>query len=342
MPKTKILLIYTGGTIGMVQDLTSNSLKPFNFSQIKEQVPELKRFNFQIETHSFNTPIDSSNMHPRHWVEMVSIIEKNYLKYDGFVILHGSDTMAYTASALSYMLENLQKPVILTGSQLPIGVIRTDGKENLITAIEIAAAKEKGKPVVQEVAVYFEYQLLRGNRTTKYNSEYFDAFISPNYPKLAEAGININYNNKALYKPQRKSLKTHKKFDNDIATLKLFPGFSRKISESILFNTGIKAIVLETYGSGNAPMDDWFIEALSTAVKKGKIIVNITQCPEGRVIQGKYETSSLLKKIGIVSGNDLTFEAGVTKLMYLLANYKSTTQIKKLFEQPLRGELTIY
>src|ERR1700758_2578872 len=291
----KILLIYTGGTIGMMQDAKTGSLRPFDFKSLTKQVPELSRFNLDLHSVSFKKPIDSSNMHPRVWVELADIIEKNYNKYDGFVVLHGSDTMAYTASALSFMLENLKKPVILTGSQLPIGIIRTDGKENLITAIEIAAAKNKqGKPLVPEVAIYFEYELFRGNRTLKYNSAHFDAFQSPNYPQLAEAGVSISYNFSAIGKTNNKKLVVHKNLDNDIVVLNLFPGISKKITQAVLNIRGIKAIVLHSFGAGNAPTDDWFIAYLSYAISKGIIIYNVTQCLEGRVIQGKYETSSEL------------------------------------------------
>ena len=281
-------------------------------------------------------------MHPRVWVELAKIIETNYSKYDGFVVLHGSDTMAYTASALSFMLENLSKPVILTGSQLPIGIIRTDGKENLITAIEIAAAKNKqGKALVPEVAVYFEYELFRGNRTLKYNSEHFDAFQSPNYPVLAEAGVQIIYNNNYIAKASNKKLSVHKNLDNDIVVLNLFPGISKKITEGVLNISGIKAVVLHSFGAGNAPTDDWFINLLKQAIDKGVIIYNVTQCLEGRVIQGKYETSSQLQKIGVISGEDITLEAAVTKLMFLLGQKLPTSKIKNLLSQNLRGEITL-
>lgn len=279
-------------------------------------------------------------MHPQVWIELANIIEKNYKKHDGFVILHGSDTMSFTASALSFMLENLNKPVVLTGSQLPIGIIRTDGKENLITAIEIAGSKEKGKPLVTEVCIYFEYKLYRGNRTFKYNSAHFDAFRSPNYPALAEAGVTISYNKSALLKPTKKELKVHTVLDNDIAVLKLFPGISKKITSAIINTRGIKAIILETFGAGNATTQDWFIQELEQAMKRGVIILNITQCREGRVIQGMYETSSMLKKLGVVSGADLTFESAVTKLMFLLGKKLKSSELKKQLLSDLRGELS--
>jgi L-asparaginase len=339
--KPSILLIYTGGTIGMMQDIRTGELKPFNFKALTKQIPELEKFDIELSSISFKHPIDSSNMHPRVWIELATIIKENYAKYDGFVILHGSDTMSYTASALSFMLENLAKPVILTGSQLPIGIIRTDGKENLITAIEIAAAQKNNKPIVTEVCIYFEYKLHRGNRTYKYNSAHFDAFKSPNYPALAEAGVNIQYNQTALLKPSKKALAVHTQLENDIAVLKLFPGLSKKITLSILNTAGIKAVIMETFGAGNASTEEWFIQALKTAIDKGIIIYNVTQCAEGKVIQGMYETSSQLKKIGVVSGFDITFESAIAKLMYLLGKKVSSSKAKQLLETNLRGEITI-
>ncbi len=339
--KSKVLLIYTGGTIGMMQDARSGELKPFDFKSLKEQVPELNKFDIELSSISFKKPIDSSDMHPTVWVELAEIIEKNYNNVDGFVILHGSDTMSFTASALSFMLENLAKPVVLTGSQLPIGIIRTDGKENLITAIEIAGARQKNaKPIVNEVCIYFEYKLYRGNRTFKYNSQHFDAFKSPNYPALAEAGVDINYNTSAFLKQSKKPLKVYKNLDNDITVLKLFPGISKKITSAIINTPGIKAIVLETFGAGNATTQEWFINELKQAIAKNIIVLNITQCAEGKVIQGMYQTSSQLKKIGVISGSDLTFESAITKLMFLLGQKLSQKELKKQLQLNLRGELT--
>lgn len=338
--KSKVLLIYTGGTIGMMHDPVTGSLKPFNFKALTNQIPELKKFDVELNSISFKHPIDSSDMHPDIWVQIVEIIQKNYIAYDGFVILHGSDTMSFTASALSFMLEDLSKPVVLTGSQLPIGTIRTDGKENLITAIEIAAAKRNGKPIIAEVCVYFEYKLYRGNRTLKFNSEHFDAFKSPNYPHLAEAGVEISYNQMAIAKPNAKPLKVHTQLNNDIAVLHLFPGISKKITTAILNAPGVKAVVLLTFGAGNSTTKEWFVEELKFAIKKGILIYNVTQCQQGRVVQGMYQTSSHLKQIGVIGGQDITFESAITKLMFVLGQKLPKEKTKKLLESNLRGEIT--
>jgi L-asparaginase len=340
MKKSSVLLIYTGGTIGMMQDAATGELRPFDFKSLTAQIPELAKFDVELSTISFEKPIDSSNMSPQVWQKLAHIISNHYNKVDGFVILHGSDTMSFTASALSFMLENLSKPVILTGSQLPIGVIRTDGKENLITAIEIAATTQNGKPLVNEVCIYFEYKLYRGNRTFKYNSRHFDAFKSPNYPLLAEAGVNINYNHNALLKHNNKKLKTHLALDNSIAVLKLFPGLNKEIVLSILKTKNAKAFIIETFGAGNATTEPWFINALKKLIDGEIIVLNITQCREGQVIQGMYQTSSDLKKIGVIGGSDLTFESAVTKLMFLLGQNLNTVQIKKSLQKNLRGEMS--
>lgn len=337
--KQKVLLVYTGGTIGMMQDTTSKQLKPFNFRHLSDQIPELSKLNVELSSVSFEKPIDSSNMHPEIWIKLVRLIEKNYEKYDGFVVLHGSDTMSYTASALSFMLDNLGKPVVLTGSQLPIGIIRTDGKENLITAIEIAAAYDENGPIVPEVCIYFEYQLYRGNRTHKFNAEHFQAFQSPNYPVLAEAGVHIKFNRTAIQPLSEKKFRVHYNLNTNVAVLKLFPGITQHVVDALLNSKDIKAIVLETFGAGNAPTDKWFIQALQKAIENGLIVYNVTQCNAGRVEQGKYETSSELEKIGVIGGADITTEAAITKLMFLLANYDSKKEIKKLLALPIRGEM---
>jgi|ERR1051326_745982 L-asparaginase len=338
--KRSVLLIYTGGTIGMVQDTRTGQLRPFDFSHLTEQVPELKKFDLELHVVSFEQPLDSSNMQPDVWVRIAKIIEKNYDDHHGFVILHGSDTMSYTASALSFMLENLGKPVVLTGSQLPIGIIRTDGKENLVTAIEIAATRQAGRPIVNEVCIYFEYKLYRGNRTHKFNAEQFNAFQSSNYPELAEAGVHLRYNKSALLKPTSKKLKVHTSLDPNIAILKIFPGITPALVKAVLGTKGLKALIIETFGAGNATTAGWFIDALRDAIKKGIIIYNVTQCNAGAVEQGKYQTSAGLAKTGVIGGSDITVEAAVCKLMFLLGQKLKTKEIEKLLKRSLRGELT--
>lgn len=344
MTNSSVLLIYTGGTIGMKQDPETLALTPFNFSQILEEVPELKKFRCNIETYSFDPPIDSSDIQVDFWVTLAQFIEKNYEKYDGFVILHGTDTMSFSASALSFMLEDLEKPVIFTGSQLPIGMLRTDGKENLISSIEIAAARdENGKAIVPEVCVYFENKLYRGNRTTKYNAENFNAFRSANYPVLADVGIHIKYNYPAIYKPSSygKKLTINTKLSTEIAILKIFPGITPQVVSSILNTEGIRSIILESYGSGNAPTKKWLLEMLSDAINRGVIILNITQCHAGHVDMEAYSTGILLKKMGVISGFDSTTEAAVAKLFFLLGQNTDNSEIKPLLQKNLRGEITI-
>jgi len=325
----------------MIQDENTGSLKAFDFDSLINEIPEIKKIETQIEAISFPKPIDSSNMQPENWLTLAEIIVENYDKHRGFVILHGSDTMAYTASALSFLLENLSKPVILTGSQLPIGVIRTDAKENLLSAIEIASLQENGKALVPEVAIYFEYSLYRGNRSTKISAEQFEAFQSPNYPLLAEAGVNLKFNKTVIYQTNDKPLKFNRFLDNNIATIKVFPGITKQQLLSILTIPELKAIIIETFGAGNASTQDWFIEIIRNAIQKGIIVLNISQCLGGGVEQGKYETSTGLQKIGVISGGDMTYEAAVTKLMYLLGTNLDNNKIKEWLAQPLRGEITI-
>ena len=326
----------------MVSNPSTGTLQPLNFEIISEQVPEIKKFGFRLQSISFDPPMDSSDIGPENWIKIAEIIDSNYDDYDGFVVLHGTDTMAYSASAMSFMLGNLTKPVIFTGSQLPIGVLRTDGKENMITALEIAAAKENGKPVVPEVCIYFENRLYRGNRTTKINADNFNAFQSANYPALAKVGVQIKYNVESiLYPKSNNKLQLQTKFDNHIAILKLFPGMNRAFIDSILGIEGLKAVILETFGSGNAPAGEWFVKRIRNAIENGIIVLDVTQCSSGSVELGRYETSRKLSEAGVISGYDITTEAATTKMMLLLGQGLTHAELIKHLNSSLRGEITI-
>ena len=339
--KPQILLIYTGGTIGMIKDPLTASLQAFDFASLLEKIPELNLLDCSIDNISFKTPIDSSNINPTHWIEIATIIEQNYTMYDGFVVLHGSDTMSYSASALSFMLENLSKPVIFTGSQLPIGDLRTDAKENLITAIQIAALQNNNKPIINEVGLYFEYKLYRGNRTTKINADYFEAFSSLNFPALLTSGVHLNVNHELLLKNYSKAaFSVHKELDDNVALVKLFPGISQTVLSSILEIPKLKAVIIETYGSGNASTDNWFLQTIEEALKKGIYVVNVTQCAGGSVQMNQYHTGKLLEELGVISGKDMTTESALTKLMYMLGLKISRKMFKTVFESDLRGEIS--
>lgn len=325
----------------MMRDYQSGSLKAFDFNRLVQQIPELYQLECSIDSVSFSKPLDSSNMDIPHWVRLAEIIGEQYGAYDGFVVLHGSDTMSYTASALSFMLENLNKPVILTGSQLPIGDLRTDAKENLITSIQLAALRENNRATIREVCLYFDYKLYRGNRTTKMNTEHFEAFDTPNYPALAISGVHLNVRQEYLWPGEaRKKLVVHTKMDNRIGILKLFPGLNRGWVEGLLASPDLHGLVLETFGAGNAPTAPWLISALKQAVHRGVQIVNVTQCGGGSVMMGHYETSVELAAIPLIDGRDITTEAALAKLMYLLGAGVSPASFKTIFETSLRGEMS--
>lgn len=335
-----ILLIYTGGTIGMIKDSVTGALENFNFNDLLESIPELNLLDCNISSKSFSNPIDSSNMKPSNWIEIGTIIEDNYKNYDGFVILHGSDTMSYTASALSFMLENLSKPVIFTGSQLPIGDLRTDAKENLITSIQIASLVENNQPVVQEVGLYFEYKLYRANRTTKINAEHFEAFDSPNYPPLIISGVNLSINYQSLLTAKKnKKLVVHKIFEPNILLVKLFPGINKETINHLFSTPNLKGMIFETYGSGNITNEKWFLKALKIIIDKKIPVVNVTQCAGGSVDMNIYSTNIIYRNIGIISGKDISTEAAVTKLMLMLGQNIPANNFKTKFETSLRGEM---
>lgn len=341
--KSALLLIYTGGTIGMKQDMKDLTLKPFDFSQILDEVPEIRKFAFKIDTYSFEPPIDSSDVEPSLWQDLARLIKDKYEDYDGFIILHGTDTMSYSASALSFMLDGLTKPVIFTGSQLPIGVPRTDGKENLISAVEIASAKdEEGHPAVPEVCVCFDSLLMRGNRSTKVNSEVFRAFQSPNFPPLAEAGINIRYNNEYIRKPNDwyQSLTINTDLDTRVSILKIHPGITPEVVRNILCGKETRAIIMETYGSGNAPTRDWFLDIVKESSAMNKIIVNVTQCLAGTVNMNIYANGKALERAGVIDGYDSTTESALAKLFYLMGKSRDNEWVKAMMSRNLKGEIS--
>ena len=339
--KASVLLIYTGGTIGMKEDPADQTLRPFDFRSLMDEVPELNKFGLDIDSLTFDPLIDSSDIEPGMWRKLANTIRDNYSSYDGFVVLHGTDTMAYSASALSFMLENLGKSVIFTGSQLPIGRPRTDGKENLISSVEIAGARRAdGSPVVPEVCVYFNSLLLRGNRCTKIDAAGFGAFQSPNLPPLAEAGIDIRFNTDVIRRPSGREFRIHEGLDTRVSILKVHPGITRQVVEDILLGPLTRAVIIETFGCGNAPSREWFLDIIREAAAGGKILFDVTQCLRGSVNMDLYATGRALKDAGVLSGYDITTESALGKLFYLMGNYDDNETVKSLLEQDLRGEMS--
>ncbi|NJO01769.1 MAG: asparaginase [Bacteroidia bacterium] len=339
-PHRSLLIIYTGGTLGMVYDKTGKHLIPFDFEHILHQLPELRQFEYQLTVISLPRIMDSSDMQPSHWIQIANIIRDEYAHHDGFVILHGTDTMAYTASALSYLLEGLNKPVIMTGAQLPVGSVRTDAHRNLVSSIQIAAAYEQDRPLVPEVCIFFNDLLLRGNRSKKVESTYFNAYQSENYPPLAKVGIHIDYNPGAMlpYRPEAQ-LSVQQELYLDVMVIKLFPGLRESLLRCVLSADHLRGVVLETYGSGNAPGDAWFMQCLRDAIERGVMVYNVSQCIGGKVEQGRYANSQALEELGIISGRDISSEAAITKMMYLLAQPLNGPALRHRLEQSLRGEI---
>lgn len=341
--KSSILLIYTGGTIGMKEDIKEQTLKPFDFKQILKEVPEIQKFALKADAHSFEPLIDSSDVEPSFWVKLAELIKNKYDDYDGFIILHGTDTMAYSASALSFMLDGLTKPIIFTGSQLPIGAPRTDGRENLLLAVEVAAKKDReGHSMIPEVCICFDSLILRGNRSTKVSSDTFRAFKSPNFPQLAEAGISIKYNTEYIRKPidWYQNISINSELDTRVGILKLYPGITEQAVKSVLDNPYYRAVIIESYGSGNAPMKKWFLDAVSEASGGGKILLNVSQCLRGNVDMSIYANGKALEKCGVINGYDLTMESAITKLFYLMGKTKFNDRVKEMMTQSLKGEMS--